>query len=141
MTSAQIPSGGALPPSTPAPSTTPTATPGTPPVFTPPFQLGKGKPGVFTDPRQQIAGGNYGNTNAAAAPASSTPSASTIPSGGASAAAGDASGAPPKVNNPSAIGDATLNDTSNYPFSQQEQQANQAARAAGQPLPYPNAGG
>lgn len=110
-----MPNGGALPtmppgigaasnsnPGTNTPAATPPASGRAP--WSPPFQIGKGKTGVFTDPREQIAGGTYTDitsTNPSgdpggtpgtpsdpnsvqySSPGTGSPGAGTIPSGGA----------------------------------------------------------
>lgn len=108
-----MPNGGALPtmppgigaasnsnPGTNTPAATPPAAGRAP--WSPPFQIGKGKTGVFTDPREQVAGGTYSDitakdaTNPSGDPGGtpgtpsdpnsvqySSPGTGTIPSGGA----------------------------------------------------------
>lgn len=122
-----MPSGGALPPMPPgigtASASNPgTDTPATPPpaapagTWTPPFQIGKGKTGVFTDPRELIAGGTSsdiqnntwnptgdpgGTPGTPSDPNSvqySSPGTGQIPAGGA-----PMGGAPPKLNLPGTI--------------------------------------
>lgn len=113
-----MPNGGAMPPMPPGIGTSSASNPGTgtaasPPGaapitgWSPPFQIGKGKTGVFTDPREQIAGGTSTDITAADAnnptgnpggtpgtpsdpnsvqyssPGTGSPGAGTLPSGGA----------------------------------------------------------
>lgn len=72
-----MPSGGALPPVPPSPTSADAAAPAS--AFSPPFRIGLGRPGVFTDPRMQIAGGPSENIAPAAGtePPSGTPSPTT----------------------------------------------------------------
>lgn len=94
MYASQMPNGGAMPnlppglnaanqsnpgTNTPAADVTPQTNKGT---FSPPFRMGLGKSGVFSDPRQQIAGGPSADLAAPVQPAT------TDANGGASSSAG-----------------------------------------------------
>lgn len=106
-----MPAGGALPPLPPGianPSSNPGNSPGSDPTpaltqasktFSPPFQLGKGKPGVYTDPRLQIAGGGNAPTSTTVSPtspgATTAPPAGNIGGSGALNGGGDSSNSSP----------------------------------------------
>lgn len=135
-----MPSGGALPPGPPGVNT-PTSPPPTPPTtaqlgFTPPFRLGYGKPGVFTDSRQQIAGGGPDPSTTVAPAVNPAPApaagAGNVGGGGALNGGGGSSN-----NVPDSTYGTDPSDISGYPFVQQEQQANKDAFNAGRPQPYP----
>lgn len=83
-------------PGTGVPSTTPGSNQSTS-GFSPPFSVGKGKPGVFTDPRQLIAGGTTVDQSAAptSPPTASPPAAGNIGGTGTLNGPGDGSNSSP----------------------------------------------